>query len=246
MSFEFPGPNFRAPLFPDCRRAQSECVARDEHNRVADTMNTSSYAHDTSMETMDTYETYETFATAQLQRKQSCTAVFRASRRLLFPNLLDGHLSSSSSSHSVSSSGSSLDNENDTAFLPWNEHHHQTVVRQRQTALSKEATTCWCRSATCTACRAASPRFVAAHHTPQLHRLEPKWWEKSSIFASSLAEQLDQWIESKVLQECNVDERQFWRDMEEQDEAGHWGDDDAKSSMVPYDEDDDDPRYASF
>lgn len=196
------------------------------------------FAHDTSMETL---ETYETIATAQLQQpKDDCSSeIFRPTRRW-FPNLLDVHWTSSSSSSSSSapsSSSSSSRVSQDATFLPWDEHQHQAFLHQMAAAAES---TRWCASSTCAACR-ASPRFVAAQQSPKLHRLAPKWWEQSSRLTSTLAEQLESWLESKVVQGCNMDESRFWRGMEDHE-------DEECESLIPFDEadDDDDPRYASF
>ena len=188
---------------------------------------------------METLETYGTISTAQVaQRRNSlCHSIFR---RRCFPSLMDSQWNASSSS-----SSSSLGNESssqDTAFMPWDEYHHQTVVK----SMVQATATRWCNSRTCPACRSSTvTRFVAATR-PAPPRLVPKWWESSTL-ATALADQLGEWVESQLT--CNggmktsKEERRFWREMEADDDDDEKHDD---TSTVPYDEKEDDPRYASF
>ena len=197
------------------------------------TMNLSVFAHDTSMETT---ETYGTISTSRVLQKKSnlCQPVFR---RRCFPSLLDSQWPSSSSSSCSSSCSDSLLNtlEEDTVFMPWDEHQHQTIIHQA--VRNQRGATHRCQSATCGACRhAAPPRFVTARAAPQ-PRLTPKWWEQSPQLTTALADQLGEWVEEQLMHcETPLEHRRFWTAMDEEDDV----------STIPYDEKDEDPRYASF
>ena len=190
-------------------------------------MNTHLFAVDTSMETLETYETIST--TQVIQRQNSdCPSMFR--RRCL-PSLLDDsyHFEDASSQDSSTLGGG----EDDTAFMPWDEYQHQSVVHSMASAQVK------CHSRTCPACRSnATTRFVAAtsRQPSSSPRLVPKWWESATL-TTALANQLGEWVETQLT--CaSTEERRFWREME--------CDEHDDTSTAPYDEKEDDPRYASF
>lgn len=187
-------------------------------------MNTHVFSLDTSLETLETYETIST-AHVTLDR--------------CLPNLLDNSYLEDASSHDTSTLGGGGE-EDGTAFMPWDEYEHRTVVRSM---VSAQATRL-CNSRTCPACRSntATTHFVAATArspppSSSRPRLVPKWWESATL-TTALANQLGEWVETQ-LSCASSEERRFWREMECDE-----GLDDA--STMPYDEMEDDPRYASF
>lgn len=199
-------------------------------------MNTSSFVLDSSMETLETYETIST--TQVMKRKSSlCPSNFR--RRFL-PNLLDSSRWNNNASMSASSSCSSGGDNSflDTTFMPWDEYHH------RKSLVNRHQTTRTCNSNTCPACRSTTRFVTAATQTAPPPRLLPKWWESPTALTMALADELGEWVESKLSCVSGGDgkeERRFWREMECDGEH----DDDA--STLPYDEKDhEDQRYASF
>ena len=202
------------------------------------------------METTSTYETYNTAAIQRNTSKIACTSIFRS--RLYSPSLVDW-----TDSRSMSSGSSSYaSHENGTAFLPWDERHHRTIVRRHHQSAAATSSH-WCTSKSCIACRqAATPRFVPVRRSTPTPTAPKKWWESPTL-TTVLADRLGEWVETKLMRACdaadpfhyygnsnNSPDSQFCDDMEDDQTDGDEEVDD--TSLVPYDEKAEDPRYASF